>query len=133
MFVALPVAGTTAADISAIEYRSAVCKAAIASTFNRSYHSMNTEDLSDGIVRVSYRRPSDNTLWINDCRLADNRVIWAGVDVDGQGSGRSRWRKHPLDEQITFEFKDRVIEITHRFDGGSRRMTRVDLDEDVSQ
>ena len=80
---------------------SSICKAGIGELFGRSPDTMKTEQQSDGIVRVSYRRPDDGTLWKNDCRLEGNRIMWRAVDVS-PGSGPGRWRNDPADEVLTY-------------------------------
>jgi len=53
-----------------------ICKAGIAKLFQQPVSSMKALPMAGGIVRVSYRRSSDNTLWKNDCRLeGGDRIV----------------------------------------------------------
>lgn len=66
--------------------RARICKEGIAELFQQPTAIMKAEPIAGGITRVSYRRPSDNTLWKNDCRLEGNRIVWRAFDAS-PGSG----------------------------------------------
>lgn len=94
-----------AAEASPVE-QSAVCRAAIGSVMGRDPKIMSAQAAGD-VVTVSYRRPSDGSVWSYRCRLEGNRIIWA--------SAEGRWRNHPEDGFLTYEMieggsKIRIIE-----------------------
>lgn len=91
-----------------------ICKAGIAKLFQQPASTMNAERLADGITRISYRRSSDNTLWKNDCRLEDNRIVWRAVDAS-PGSGPGRWRDDPADGVMTYKIDGERIEVMETF------------------
>lgn len=91
-----------------------ICKAGIARLFQQPAATMKAERLAEGITRISYRRSSDNTLWKNDCRLEDNRIVWRAVDAS-PGSGPGRWRDDPADGTVTYKVIGDRIEVTETF------------------
>ena len=96
-----------------------VCRAAVAELNGRDPASMQVKDNAAGIVRVEYRRPDDNKLWKNDCRVEGDKLIWRGVDAFGHGSGPGRWREDPMDEVITFALDGSNVTINMTFSDGS--------------
>lgn len=95
-----------------------ICKAGIAELFGHSPKIMKAASISDGIVRVSYRRPDDGKLFKNDCRLQGNRIMWRGFDIS-PGSGPGRWRNDPADEVLTFTVTGRSVELLTTYSDGS--------------
>lgn len=91
-----------------------ICKAAIAKLFQQPATSMKTAPMVGGIIRVSYRRSSDNTFWTNDCRLEGNRILWRAVDIS-PGSGPGRWRDDPADGRVTYSVKGDEIIVEEAF------------------
>lgn len=68
-----------------------VCRAAIAAVMGRDPSIIQVTSTSGDIVQTRYTR-DDGTVWKNQCRVEDGRVIWAAVDVNGPGTGPGRWR-----------------------------------------
>lgn len=91
-----------------------ICKAAIAKLFQQPAASMKAVPMAGGIVRVSYRRSSDNTLWTNDCRLQADRILWRAVDIT-PGSGPGRWRDDTADGTVTYKMDGDRIVVTETF------------------
>lgn len=91
-----------------------ICKAGIAKLFQQPATSMKAAPMVGGIIRVSYRRSSDNTLWTNDCRLEGNRILWRAVDIN-PGSGPCRWRDDPVDGRVTYSVKGDEIIVEETF------------------
>lgn len=91
-----------------------ICKAGIAELFQQPAASMKTVPMAGGIIRVSYRRSSDNTLWKNDCRLEGAQILWRAVDVT-PGAGPGRWRDDPADGRITYKIDGDRIMVTETF------------------
>jgi hypothetical protein len=91
-----------------------ICKAGIAKLFQQPVGSMKAAPMAGGIVRVSYRRSSDNTLWKNDCRLEGDRILWRALDVS-PGSGPGRWRDDPADGTVTYKMDGDRIVVTETF------------------
>jgi hypothetical protein len=103
-----------------------VCKAAIAELFGHSPKIMKVASISDGIVRVSYRRPDDGKLFKNDCRLQGNRIMWRGFDIS-PGSGPGRWRNNPADEALTFKIVGKSVELLTTYSDGSTASAKQPL------
>ncbi|WP_152524702.1 hypothetical protein [Novosphingobium lindaniclasticum] len=91
-----------------------ICKAGIAKLFQQPVSSMKAVPVAGGIIRVSYRRSSDNTLWSNDCRLEGDRIVWRAVDVS-PGSGPGRWRDDPADGRVTYSVEGDEIIVEETF------------------
>ncbi len=91
-----------------------ICKAGIAKLFQQPAASMKAVPMAGGIVRVSYRRSSDNTLWTNDCRVEGDRIVWRAVDVS-PGSGPGRWRDDPADGALTYKVDGDHIDVAETF------------------
>ena len=86
-------------------------------------------DTASGISYVQYVRPSDDTLWRYRCKLSGDRVIWAGVDMDGPNSGPGRWRDDPRDSVVRYEAMPNHISISERFADGSIVRRTVELEK----
>ncbi len=101
-----------------------LCKAAIAVLMDRDPASMRA--LRDGeIVRNSYVRPGDQSVWSQRCRFDGARIIWA--------SDTGRWRTHPEDERLTFKvFQGKeatLLHISETFSDGSETTRNFTLQE----
>lgn len=101
-----------------------VCKAAIASLFFHSPSIMKVNQVSDEVFKVSYRRPSDNTLWENKCQIEGNRVHWGSFD--------GRWRNHDLDGVVLFMALGNDLTIQENHHDGSTSITRFTKQGDGS-
>ncbi|MFK4870764.1 hypothetical protein [Novosphingobium sp. ZW T3_23] len=91
-----------------------ICKAGIAKLFQQPTASMKAVPMAGGIIRVSYRRSSDNTFWKNDCRLEGAQIIWRAVDVT-PGAGPGRWRDDPADGRVTYTMNGDEIVVEETF------------------
>jgi hypothetical protein len=91
-----------------------ICKTGIAKLFQQPVSSMKAVSMPGGIIRVSYHRSSDNTLWKNDCRLEGDRILWRAIDVS-PGSGPGRWRDDPADGRVTYSVKGDEIIVEETF------------------
>lgn len=91
-----------------------ICKAGIEELFKQPVASMKAEPITGGIIRVSYRRSSDNTLWKNDCKIDGDRIVWRAVDAS-PGSGPSRWRDDPADGMVTYKINGDRVEVIETF------------------
>lgn len=90
-----------------------ICKAAIAKLFAHPNTIINAKPNGNGIIRTSYRRPSDNTLWKNDCKLEGNRVVWRSVDAF-PGLGPGRWRTGEYDGVVTYSIVDGEVVVEEK-------------------
>jgi len=101
-----------------------VCKAAISSMFFHSPSIMSVSKAGDEVYKVSYRRPSDNTLWENKCQIDGNRVHWGVFD--------GRWRTHEMDGVILFMALGNDLTIQENHNDGSTSVTRFTKQGDGS-
>ena len=93
-----------------------VCRAAIAEMMGHDLGIVTGVRRADGNVGVSYRRPSDNSLWNNLCKLDGNRVVWASMNEAGIAG---RWRTNKEDEVVTFVLGRAGVTINQEFGDGS--------------
>lgn len=96
-----------------------VCRGAVAAIFSQPIDTIEEYHHESEISYVFYTRANDQTEWRNRCRINGNRVIWAGVDIDGPGTGNGRWRNHPMDEVIEFDLSETQLIIRQLFSDGS--------------
>lgn len=96
---------------------SMICRAGIAAEFGRSHKIMQASAQSDGLIRVTYRRPGDAKLWKNDCKVEGDRIVWRTIDAS-EGSGVGRWRTGEYDDVLTFKVKGNFV-TTSSSDGSS--------------
>lgn len=90
-----------------------ICKAGIAFLFGQD-PSIIRIDRTDGIiVSLSYRRPSDNSTWVNRCYVAGDRIKWA--------TDRGRWRN---EDEISYRVNDKqkTLTVYQVFSDGSRSL-----------
>jgi len=122
---AMRISGEIAAPVDADKVAS-ICKAGIAELFGHPPKIMKAASISDGIVRVSYRRPDDGKLFKNDCQLQGNHIMWRGFDIS-PGSGPGRWRNNPADEVLTFKVKGKTVELLTTYSDGSTATAKQPL------
>lgn len=96
------------------EQAASICKKAMAVLFGQSMDIMKAEQQPGDIIRISYRRASDRTLWTNDCRLDGNRIMWRSVDAT-PGSGPGRWRDDPADGLLSYTINGNDIEVVETY------------------
>jgi hypothetical protein len=117
----IPAVATTASHKAVTQYTakqtSMICRAGIAAEFGRDPKIMTAKTIDSGLMRVSYRRPDDRTLWKSDCRIEGDRIVWRTVDAS-PGSGPGRWRTGEYDDVLTFAIKGKSV-TTHSSDGSS--------------
>lgn len=88
-----------------------ICKATVASLMKQPPTIIGTAE-QDGVVLLSYRRPSDGSQWNYRCRISGETVVWA--------SNPGRWRDGPRDEKVTYRLKGATdITIRQQFSDGS--------------
>lgn len=98
-----------------------VCKAAIAESMGRDLSIMSaSQDASK--YHVTYRRPSDNSLWGQYCWLKGNRVMWQTDGGDGTGvvGMPGRVRDSEWDEVITYSINANVLTVSIEHSDNSR-------------
>tara|TARA_R110002072_G_scaffold197707_1_gene355368 strand:- start:432 stop:785 length:354 start_codon:yes stop_codon:yes gene_type:complete len=105
ILVWLPAGAAVAAELSMTQ----ICKAGLSVVMGRAPNIMTTEKVNNGIVYLSYRRPSDNTKWSYRCRVEGNRIIWA--------SAQGRWRTHSSDSVVTFGHDGKKIWVKDSLSG----------------
>jgi hypothetical protein len=93
-----------------------VCRATIAELMSRDIATVTGVRRADGNVGVSYRRPSDNSLWNNLCKIDGTRVVWASMNESGVAG---RWRTGEADEAISFVLGESGVTITQKFGDGT--------------
>jgi hypothetical protein len=109
----------TAAILSKPEIAS-VCRATLAALNGHDLSIMRVSSNTGDLVQVRYARPSDGKLWINECRVEGDQVIWRTVDAFGAGSGVGRWHNvASVDDFITYKLDERGVGITTRSPDGS--------------
>ena len=94
------------AQVNAALSKAQICKAMISAVMGREPKIINIDAESEGVIRLSYRRPSDGSHWSNRCKVTGQSVTWALRE--------GRWRDHPLDEKITFERSGEMLIIRQR-------------------
>ncbi len=112
--VAVPVTALDQIDLGR------VCRATIGAVMGRDPAIIRVDRVEGGIAYVSYRRPSDDSLWENRCRTSGGKVIWSSVNADGPNTGFGRWRDDPLDGDINFEIVESSVRIEQVFADRSR-------------
>lgn len=78
-----------------------VCRASIGAIMGRDPAIISAKTVSDGLVETKYTR-DDGTVWKNQCRFEQGRVVWRTVDAFGPGSGLGRWRN---EDEILFRIE----------------------------
>ncbi|GGX88787.1 hypothetical protein GCM10007160_15360 [Litchfieldella qijiaojingensis] len=101
-----------------------VCKAAMSSMFFHSPSIMEVSQSGGEIYKVSYRRPSDNSLWENKCQIKGNRIYWGSFD--------GRWRTNELDGVILFMAFGEDLTIQENHSDGSTSVTYFEKRDDGS-
>ncbi|QSP94014.1 hypothetical protein LPB19_12530 [Marinobacter salinisoli] len=101
-----------------------ICKASIATAFTKSPDSISTE-FKSGIVELSYRRESDNSLWRYRCNVEHEVVVWAGF-IDGDWG---RWRNARGDAKITYSIVGSEIEISEQYPGAKASINSYKMAE----
>ena len=120
-------------EVSTLDEASAlkICKAATATLMGRDVQIMTAEKIKDpGVYHVFYDRPSDNTRWGFLYKFEGDRIIWAGAEMPSGPNGKGRWRTHPLDDKITYSFRNNAITITEVFSdssSNSRQFNAADI------
>jgi len=71
-----------------------ICAAGIAAMMGRDAKTVRTDRIDGRVFYQSYIRPGDGTVWRYKCQIEGNRVMWGADD--------GRWRRHELDEVISF-------------------------------
>lgn len=94
-----------------------VCRTTIADMNGHSPSIVRVVSSHEGVVRVRYTRPSDSRIWINECRIEGNRIVWRTVNAFGPGSGFGRWRTDPSDEVFTYTITGSRVSVTTTFPG----------------
>lgn len=93
-----------------------ICRATVAELMGRDLRIIEGVRRADGNVGTSYRRPSDNSLWQNLCKLNGRRIEWASMDESGIAG---RWRTEQADEVVTFVLGVSGVTISQKFGDGS--------------
>lgn len=102
---------TQPAEVSKGNFSDAeIAKYGIAAIFFQSPKIIKVKREKD-IYKVSYRRPSDGTLWQNKVMIAGNQIMWGAYD--------GRWRDHPDDERFYFNAVGNTITISTIYSDGS--------------
>jgi hypothetical protein len=106
------VTDVTAVQLSKLDMAS-VCQATLAALNGHDPSIMRVTSNTGDLVQVRYARPSDGKVWINECQVEGDRVIWRTVDAFGAGSRVGRWRTvESVDEVITYKLDGRKVSIT---------------------
>lgn len=98
-----------------------ICRAAIAKVMNQPIGIITGSNADSGLVRTSYQRPGDRTVWRNICRFSGNRVVWASIRDDGS---LGRWRDHALDSVVSFQLSNGAVLIEEAYSDGSSNRTQ---------
>lgn len=101
-------------DVVAAEFainKEHICKAGIATIMGRDPKTIKVLSNEGGVVLLQYRRPNDDSLWSNRCRIEGGRIMWA--------SGNGRWRDDPRDEKVSFTVAADTITIKETYTDGS--------------
>jgi len=92
-----------------------ICKAVISTVMSQSPKIIKINRVTNGVVFLSYKRPSDGKYWAQKCKIVGSKVIW--------GSAEGRWRDDPQDSVIHFSMsKDKkriTIQEAHSDGSGS--------------
>lgn len=105
-----------------------LCKAAISAEFFTPVQNIKVSKTGK-INELYYYRASDGSKWRYACRVDDNRIVWAGIDVYQEGNNDiGRWRDNyeSGDTSITYSINPSnnqlLINLTHS-DGSSEQKT----------
>ena len=88
------------------------CKAAIAVMMRQEPKIIAVKSQSDGVIQLSYERPSDGSKYSYLCKIDGSSVTWA-TDPDG------RWHTDQDDEKIAFSVSGDYVTIKRKFSTGS--------------
>ncbi|MEM1181189.1 MAG: hypothetical protein AAGM22_22795 [Acidobacteriota bacterium] len=111
-----PVARVPAADTGTFT-AAQVCQAGVALAMAKSAEIMNASAASEeGVYKIWYRRPSDNSRWDLRCKLEGSRILWA--------SKGGRWRNDPRDSVLTFRVDSDTLIVKDAYGDGSAREGR---------
>ncbi|MCF6438641.1 hypothetical protein L1077_04260 [Pseudoalteromonas luteoviolacea] len=92
-----------------------VCKAAIATIFNKPIDIVKVSHVTGDVIYLKYTRSEDQTVWKSKCYLKGKRVVWGSV-----GNGTSgRWRLHQYDPVVTWTLKSGRIVIKDKISESS--------------
>lgn len=88
----------------------AICKAGIATLMGRDPKIIRAKDGGD-VVRLSYVRENDGSLWEYRCKIEGSEIIWA--------SKTGRWRTDPADEKLRYKAGAKSVTVDYvSADGG---------------
>lgn len=88
----------------------AICKAGIAAVMGRDPKIIRAKDNGD-IVRLSYVRENDGSLWEYRCKIEGSEIIWA--------TKTGRWRTDPADEKLRYKAGAKSVTVDYvSADGG---------------
>lgn len=92
---AFAVAAATIYPVSAADKATPamLCKAGIAALMDRDPKIIKAKE-SNGLVRLSYIRKDDGSLWQYRCKIEGSAIVWA--------SKEGRWRTDPADEKLRY-------------------------------
>ena len=100
------------ANASELFTQADICKAGIATDFNRAPETINIDRWGKDQVFLSYKISGSERSWQFKCKVKGDRVILA-ASLNGQ------WRDSTDDATITFEIAEDIITVTRTFVDGS--------------
>ncbi len=98
-----------------------ICMATVSATMRRDLSIIKVDSVNNGIINLTYVRPSDQTIWKTRCKLNGNEVIWA--------TDTGRWRTSQHDPIIRYSESGNLLTITQVYYDGSEGYTRFDLSQ----
>jgi hypothetical protein len=79
---------------------------------------------------VTRLRIDDNSKWNWLCKINNDQVIYAAMNIDGPDKIKiGRWRTHSLDEKISFKVDNDNLTISIKYTGSSDRVKSFPLKE----
>jgi len=104
-----------------------ICKAAIATIMGRDPKIIKVKPISSDEFSLSYKRPSDDTLWGFGCKLvASNQILWRSGAEPENPNYIGRWRTHPDDGEVTYSIAAGQLTINDSM-GSTKVFTKEEL------
>ncbi|MDT3250401.1 hypothetical protein QZQ97_05575 [Serratia sp. root2] len=106
---------------------SKICKAAISTIMGRDPKIIKVKMLKSGDFELSYKRPTDGSLWGFGCKLTgDNQIMWRSGAEPNNRNYIGRWRTDPADGEITYSLTADKLTINDSM-GSSKSFSKTDL------
>jgi hypothetical protein len=96
-----------------------ICRAVISVVMGQPTKIIKADRVVNGVVYLSYNRPSDGKYWAQKCKIIGSKAIW--------GSAEGRWQNGPHDSviEIIVSKDKKLLSVQETFSDGSSLGVKV--------